>query len=172
MKNYDRTEMIFQSHSIHIRRDEYKTSNKVIINKDFVDHPGSVLIIGVRREKILFVNQWRQPVRRNTIELPCGTLNSGEETLVAADREFREETGYAAKKYESIGRFFVAPGYSSEITEYFIAQDLYESPLTPDIDEDIKLEEFTLKEAFDLIKSNKIIDQGTISALNIYKSII
>mgnify|MGYP000028208518 FL=1 len=172
MKNYDRTEMIFQSDSIHIRRDEYKTSNKVIINKDFVDHPGSVLIIGVRREKILFVNQWRQPVRRNTIELPCGTLNSGEETLVAADREFREETGYAAKKYESIGRFFVAPGYSSEITEYFIAQDLYESPLTPDIDEDIKLEEFTLKEAFNLIKSNKIIDQGTISALNIYKSIL
>ena len=99
-------------------------------------------------------------------------MNSGEETLVAADREFREETGYAAKKYESIGRFFVAPGYSSEITEYFIAQDLYESPLTPDIDEDIKLEEFTLKEAFNLIKSNKIIDQGTISALNIYKSII
>ena len=40
MKNYDRTEMIFQSDSIHIRRDEYKTSNKVIINKDFVDHPG------------------------------------------------------------------------------------------------------------------------------------
>ncbi len=64
MTNYDRTEMVFQSESIHIRRDVYKTSNKVIINKDFVDHPGSVLIIGLRREKILFVNQWRQPVKR------------------------------------------------------------------------------------------------------------
>jgi ADP-ribose pyrophosphatase len=172
MTNYDRTEMVFQSESIHIRRDVYKTSNKVIINKDFVDHPGSVLIIGLRREKILFVNQWRQPVKRNTLELPCGTLNSGEETMYAADREFREETGYAAKKYESIGRFFVSPGYSSEISEYFLAKDLYESPLSPDIDEDIKLEEFTLEEAFNLIKTNKIIDQGTISALNIYKSII
>lgn len=172
MTNYDRTEIVFQSESIHIRRDVYKTSNKVIINKDFVDHPGSVLIIGLRREKILFVNQWRQPVKRNTLELPCGTLNSGEETMYAADREFREETGYAAKKYESIGRFFVSPGYSSEISEYFLAKDLYESPLSPDIDEDIKLEEFTLEEAFNLIKTNKIIDQGTISALNIYKSII
>jgi len=66
----------------------------------------------------------------------------------------------------------VAPGYSSEITEYFVAKDLYESPLSPDIDEDIKLEEFSLEESFNLIKINKIIDQGTISALNIYKSIL
>ncbi len=172
MKNYDRTQLIFQSNSIHLRRDEYKTSNKVIIKKDYVDHPGSVLIIGLRGEKILFVKQWRQPVNNYTLELPCGTLNSGEESLFAADREFREETGYSAKKYESIGKFFVAPGYSSEITEYFIAKDLYESPLNPDIDEEIELLEFSLEEAFNLINTNEIIDQGTISALNIYKSII
>ena len=172
MKNYDRTELIFQSNSIHLRRDEYKTSNKLIINKDYVDHPGSVLIIGLRREKILFVKQWRQPVNNYTLELPCGTLNSGEESLFAADREFREETGYSAKKYESIGKFFVAPGYSSEICEYFIAKDLFESPLSPDIDEEIELIEFSLEEAFNLINTNEIIAQGTISALNIYKSII
>ena len=172
MKNSHCTEMVFESESIHIRRDVYKTSNKVIINKDFVDHPGSVLIIGLRREKILFVDQWRQPVKKRTLELPCGTLNLGEDTLIAADREFREETGFAARKYDSIGKFFVAPGYSSEITEYFVAKDLYESPLSPDIDEDIKLEEFSLEESFNLIKNNKIIDQGTISALNIYKSIL
>ena len=38
--------------------------------------------------------------------------------------------------------------------------------------EEIYLEEYTLEEAMNLIKNNKIIDQGTISALNIYKSII
>ncbi len=172
MKSFDRTELIFKSNSIHIRRDEYKTSNKLIINKDYVEHPGSVLIIGLRRGKILFVKQWRQPVANFTLELPCGTLNSGEETMLAADREFREETGFSAKKYESIGRFFVAPGYSSEITEYFVAKDLFESPLTPDVDEEIELLEFSLEEAFNLINNNEIIDQGTISALNIYKSIL
>ncbi|MAU24496.1 NUDIX hydrolase [Chloroflexi bacterium] len=172
MKNYEGTNLIFQSDSIHIRRDQYKTSNKVIINKDFVDHPGSVLIIGLRREKILFVKQWRQPVKKYTLELPCGTLNAGEDTILAANREFREETGFGANIYKSFGSFFVAPGYSSEITEYFIAEDLFESPLEPDVDEEIELEEYTLDEAFKLIKTNKIIDQGTISALNIYKSIL
>ena len=101
MKNYEGTNLIFQSDSIHIRRDQYKTSNKVIINKDFVDHPGSVLIIGIRREKILFVKQWRQPVKKYTLELPCGTLNAGEDTILAANREFREETGFGANIYKS-----------------------------------------------------------------------
>ena len=88
------------------------------------------------------------------------------------EKKFREETGFGANIYKSFGSFFVAPGYSSEITEYFIAEDLFESPLEPDVDEEIELEEYTLDEAFKLIKTNKIIDQGTISALNIYKSIL
>jgi len=172
MKNYEGTNLIFQSDSIHIRRDQYKTSNKVIINKDFVDHPGSVLIIGLRREKILFVKQWRQPVKTYTLELPCGTLKKSENSNTGADREFREETGFSAKEYKSFGKFYVAPGYSNEVTEYFIADKIFESPLDQDEDEDITLEEYTLEESFELIKDNKIIDQGTITALNIYKSII
>ena len=58
------------------------------------------------------------------------------------------------------------------MTEYFLAEKIYESSLSPDEDEEIYLEEYTLDEAMNLIKNNKIIDQGTISALNIYKSII
>ena len=166
------TKSTYESESIHIRRDSYEASKKVTIDKDFIDHPGSVLIIGLKKDKILFVKQWRQPVKEYTIELPCGTLKPEEKTIVAADREFREETGFSAKGYHSIGNFFVAPGYSSEITEYFIASDIFDSPLEPDIDEEIEVLEYNLEEAFDLIKNNKIIDQGTISALNIYKSII
>ena len=61
---------------------------------------------------------------------------------------------------------------SKNITEYFLASNIFESPLDQDEDEDISLEEYSLDEAFKLIKNNKIIDQGTITALNIYKSII
>ena len=166
------SKLVYNADSLKIRRDTYEMSNKSIINKDFVDHPGSVLIIGVREKKILFVKQWRQPVKEFTIELPCGTLETDENSLMGADREFREETGFAAKKYISLGKFYAAPGYSSEMTEYFLAEKIYESSLSPDEDEEIYLEEYTLDEAMNLIKNNKIIDQGTISALNIYKSII
>jgi ADP-ribose pyrophosphatase len=166
------TKLVYKAESLEIRRDTYEMSNKHIIKKDFVDHPGSVLIIGLRRKKILFVKQWRQPVKKFTIELPCGTLHESEIAKTGADREFREETGYSAKNYTSIGNFFVAPGYSNEITEYFTAEDIFLSPLKPDDDEDIQLQNYSLDEAFKLIKENKIIDQRTITALNIYKSIL
>ena len=151
----DDKELVYSSESLSIRRDVYKTSNKVIINKDFVEHPGSVLIIGNRGDKILFVEQWRQPVKVKTLELPCGTMRSGESAINAAKREFREETGYGARKFHSIGSFFVAPGYSSEICEFFIAEDLYEDPLPPDEDEEIDLKQFTLDESFNHIKNKK-----------------
>tara|TARA_B100001029_G_scaffold137139_1_gene116177 strand:+ start:845 stop:1351 length:507 start_codon:yes stop_codon:yes gene_type:complete len=166
------SKLVYIAESLQIRRDTYEMSNKSIINKDFVDHPGSVLIIGLRGKKILFVRQWRQPIKSSTLELPCGTLHRSEISVEGADREFREETGYSAEEYKSIGRFYVAPGYSNEITEYFLASNIFESPLDQDEDEDISLEEYSLDEAFKLIKNNKIIDQGTITALNIYKSII
>ena len=95
----DDKELVYSSESLSIRRDVYKTSNKVIINKDFVEHPGSVLIIGNRGDKILFVEQWRQPVKVKTLELPCGTMRSGESAINAAKREFREETGMVLENF-------------------------------------------------------------------------
>ncbi|GIS31092.1 MAG: hypothetical protein Ct9H90mP2_14750 [Dehalococcoidia bacterium] len=44
--------------------------------------------------------------------------------------------------------------------------------MPPDEDEEIDLKQFTLDESFNHIKNKKIIDQGTICALNIYKSIL
>ncbi|MDG2102047.1 MAG: NUDIX domain-containing protein [Dehalococcoidales bacterium] len=166
------TKLVYKAESLEIRRDTYEMSNKHIIKKDFVDHPGSVMIIGIREKKILFVKQWRQPIRKYTIELPCGTLHKSEISKIGADREFREETGFSAKNYFSIGKFYCAPGYSNEVKEIFIAEDIFLSPLDPDEDEQIELQDYSLNEAIKLIKENKIIDQGTILALNIYKSIL
>ena len=118
------TKLVYKGESLEIRRDTYEMSNKHIIKKDFVDHPGSVMIIGVREKKILFVKQWRQPIKKYTIELPCGTLHKSEISKIGADREFREETGFSAKNYSSIGKFYCAPGYSNEVKEIFIAGGL------------------------------------------------
>ena len=52
------SKLVYNADSLQIRRDTYEMSNKSIINKDFVDHPGSVLIIGLRGKKILFVRQF------------------------------------------------------------------------------------------------------------------
>ena len=163
---------VYDSDSIHIVREKYNITRKTNIVKDYVNHPGSVLILSFLDEKILFVKQWRQPVKTYTLELPMGTLEIDENSIEAADREFREETGFRAKKYSSLGSYFVAPGYSSEKTEFFLAENLYESALLPDEDEEIYLEKYSLDNALDLITKQIIVDQSTICALLLYKSLL
>ena len=163
---------VYDSDSIHIVREKYNTTLNKDIVKDYVNHPGSVLIISFVNEMILFVRQWRQPVKTNTLELPMGTLEINENYIEAADREFREETGFGAKKYSSLGSYFVAPGYSSEKTEFFLAENLFESALPPDDDEDIYLEKYSLDNALDFITKQIIVDQSTICALLLYKSLL
>ena len=163
---------VYDSDSIHIVREKYNITRKTNIVKDYVNHPGSVLILSFLDEKILFVKQWRQPVKTYTLELPMGTLEIDENSIEAADREFREETGFRAKKYSSLGSYFVAPGYSSEKTEFFLAEDLVESALLPDEDEEIYLEKYSLDNALDLITKQIIVDQSTICALLLYKSLL
>ena len=163
---------VYDSDSIHIIREKYNITRKTNIVKDYVNHPGSVLILSFLDEKILFVKQWRQPVKTYTLELPMGTLEIDENSIEAADREFREETGFRAKKYSSLGSYFVAPGYSSEKTEFFLAENLFESALLPDEDEEIYLEKYSLDNALDLITKQIIVDQSTICALLLYKSLL
>ena len=71
-----------------------------------------------------------------------------------------------------MGSYFVAPGYSSEKTEFFLAENLFESALPPDEDEDIYLEKYSLDNALDLITKQIIVDQSTICALLLYKSLL
>ena len=49
-----------------------------------------------------------------------------------ARREIREETGMAAERMEHLGGFYLAPGYSTEYMDVFLATDLHEDPLEAD----------------------------------------
>ena len=59
------------------------------------------------------------------ISLPAGLSGdeSPEEPAQAADRELREETGYAAPSLERIGRGPGSAGASSEMVTFFFARD-------------------------------------------------
>jgi hypothetical protein len=53
-----------------------------------------------------------------------------------------------------------------------LAENLFESALMPDEDEDIYLEKYSLDNALDLITKQIIVDQSTICALLLYKSLL
>lgn len=66
---------------------------------------------------VLLVEQYRVPLKTNTIELPAGLVgdeSAGEGIEIAALRELEEETGYTAAHIEIIGEFASSPGMVSE----------------------------------------------------------
>ena len=91
---------------------------------------GGVIIIAVTAEdRLLFVEQWREAVRRKTIEMPAGLVgdldgNDAESAVVAAEREILEETGYRAGRIEFLMSGPSSAGMSSEQMSFVRAHEL------------------------------------------------
>ncbi|MGB3632984.1 MAG: NUDIX hydrolase, partial [Rubrobacteraceae bacterium] len=60
--------------------------------------------------RVVMVRQWRQPLGRFTLELPCGAVDEGENPQESAERELREETGYRAEGMEALISFHTSTG--------------------------------------------------------------
>ncbi len=69
-------------------------------------------------DHVILVEQFRVPLGKVCIELPAGLIgdgdDAGEAPEVAAARELEEETGYRAKRLETLGEFYSSPGMVTE----------------------------------------------------------
>lgn len=97
--------------------------------REFVAHPGAVCIVALDGDELLMVRQFRTPIGAALLELPAGTLErlpggGTEPPDGAAARELVEETGYTARRWRKLGRFFTTPGFTSEEMHLYLAQDL------------------------------------------------
>ncbi|MDQ2972216.1 MAG: NUDIX hydrolase [Rhodanobacteraceae bacterium] len=91
---------------------------------------GAVIIVAVTPEdRVLFVEQYRVPIRAFTIEMPAGLVgdleHAGDEDIVdAARRELEEETGYACARVLHLHSGPSSAGMSTEIMHFVCALDL------------------------------------------------
>ena len=56
----------------------------------------AVVVLARTDDQLLFVEQYRPTIRSTQTELPAGIVEAGESFTAAAERELREETGFAA----------------------------------------------------------------------------
>lgn len=90
---------------------------------------GSAVIIIARtpEDKLLFVEQYRVPMGRSTIEMPAGLvgdLNADDTLELAAKRELLEETGWQAGLVEVLMIGPTSSGLSNELIAFVRATDL------------------------------------------------
>ena len=160
------SEIVYQGRAFTIRRDTLRLPDGHQSRLDIVEHIGSVVILPLDAEgNLLFVRQYRHATGLDLLELPAGTLDEHELPEDCARREIREETGMGARSLLHLGGFYLAPGYSTEYMDVFLATDLFAAPLEADDDEFLSVESIPLAQALTLCQSGGIPDAKTLAAL-------
>jgi xanthine dehydrogenase accessory factor len=136
----------------------------------YVKHGGSVAILPlVDDEHICLIKSRRLTVNEWLIEIPAGTREPNEAPLDTARRELAEETGFRAKHFDELVRFYPSPGILSEMMHVFVARDLAPGDPAREDNEEIENLIVTFDEALAMIDSGEIHDGKTIVALLAYE---
>ena len=125
-----------------------------------------VLVVGVavgvlplvEPERVLLVRQYRHLQRVSAWELPGGGALPGEDPLVAAQRELREEGGYRAERIEFLTRFYPSAAYVDETALCYVATGLTPDPLPADDDEFFERAVFPLEEVIRMALAGEITE--------------
>ncbi len=154
-----RSEYLYRGSILKLRLDQVRLENQKVVAREIVEHPGAVAIVALDPQlRVLMVRQYRAGASRETLEIPAGTLEEGEDPALCATRELKEETGYSAVKWDPMGAFFSSPGFCNERMFLFLARNLTLGTATPEEDESIKVEWLPLARALDAIERGEIVD--------------
>ncbi len=142
--------------------------------RDVIRHNGSVVILAVDESKnaadpdVILERQYRHAAGQFLFELPAGKIDAGEAPLAAAKREMIEETGYRAKKWKMLVKYFASPGFLGEWMQIYLAQEIREGQAAPEADEQIEVMRVPLSEAMRMVAEGKIHDGKTLIGLSLY----
>ena len=115
--------------------------------------------------RILLERQYRHAAKDYLWEIPAGRIDPGENELKAAKRELIEETGYRAKHWRRILKFYASPGFVAETMAVYMATGLREGEAEPEEDEIIHHRMVPLPTAINMVLKGSIRDGKTISSV-------
>ncbi len=118
----------------------YRREDGTEVEREVVEHPGSVAVLAHDGEFAYLVAQPREAVEDDRLlEIPAGTLDvEGESELECAQRELAEEAELRAEEWSLLHVIYPSPGFLTEKVTIFEATDL--SPASGERDDDEAIE--------------------------------
>lgn len=164
------SERVYEGRVFDIDHDTIRFPDGAEAVRATVAHPGAVALVVIDAAgRWLLVEQYRHPARARLLEIPAGTREPGESPEVTAHRELREETGYDAESLVRLGGAWMAPGFTSEYIDYYLATRLREAPLGTGDEEDLSAPiPYTREELTAAVGRGEIEDAKTLVALQLY----
>lgn len=157
---------VYRGRLLHVLEDAVRLPDGGNSTREYIRHPGAVMMVPVLdTDTIILVRQYRYPLRRHFYELPAGKREPGEEPLVTARRELREECGYEAAEWRHLASVHPCIGYSDEAIELYLARGLTPVGQATDDEEFIEVVPLRLAEALEWVRDGRITEAKAVIGL-------
>jgi 8-oxo-dGTP pyrophosphatase MutT (NUDIX family) len=114
---------------------------------------------------VYLVGQYRYPMDEYSWEIVTGYTEPGEDLLIAAQRELREETGLTASNWTSLGHCHISNSVTNQIGHLYLAQGLESGVAAPEPTENLTVKAVPLREAMELAQSSEIVQAFSLVGL-------
>lgn len=159
-------ETVYEGVIVNVRRDKARLMDGRITNREVVEHPGGVAVFAMDDQgRVALVRQYRYPMGEETLELPAGKLEPGEDPRDSGLRELAEETGLVPGTFEDMGCLYSSPGILAERIYLYFAKNLTQGPTHPDDGEFVETVWLPYQDLVDKARRGEIKDGKTLAGI-------
>lgn len=157
---------LLRGHFLHAMRDTVRLPDGQEASREYVIHPGAVMVVAELPDgRLVLERQFRYPVKAVMVEFPAGKLDPGEDSLVCAQRELLEETGYTARQWARAGVLHPVISYSTEFIDIWFARELTAGERQLDAGEFLDVFSASAEELLQWCRDGRITDAKTLTGI-------